>query len=79
MILKITRCPTCGSRKIKLVRRDWTDEVAGKRYTVPNLDFYECPNCGEKLYDQEAMRKIEAHSPGLRGKTKERPVATRAG
>jgi hypothetical protein len=30
---------------------------------VPNLEFEECPNCGERLYDHDAMRKIEEHSP----------------
>jgi YgiT-type zinc finger domain-containing protein len=78
-MLKITHCPTCGSRKIKRVRRDWTDEAAGERYTVPNLEFYDCPSCGEKLYDREAMREIEAHSPVLREKTRKRLAATRAG
>ena len=78
-MLKIERCPTCGSRKIKRIRRDWTDEAAGVRYTVPNLEFYECPSCGEKLYDREAMRKIETHSPALREKAKRRLAATRAG
>jgi predicted RNA-binding Zn-ribbon protein involved in translation (DUF1610 family) len=27
------------------------------------VEFYECPNCGEKVYDREAMLKIEACSP----------------
>ena len=59
----ITICPTCGSRKIKLVRRNSTRSYKGKPYTVPNLEFYECPDCGERLYDRDAMRKIEKYSP----------------
>jgi hypothetical protein len=35
----------------------------GKAYDVPDLEFEECPKCGERLYDREAMRQIEAHSP----------------
>jgi YgiT-type zinc finger domain-containing protein len=62
-MLKITICPTCGSRRIKAVKRNWTDEFDGQRYTVPNLAFHECPDCGERLFDRDAMRKIEAHSP----------------
>ena len=62
-MIKITICPTCGSNKIKKVRRNWTGKVHGKTYTVPNLEYYECPDCGEKVYDREAMRKIEARSP----------------
>jgi YgiT-type zinc finger domain-containing protein len=61
----IASCPTCGSKKIRKVRRDWRGEYEGQNYVVNNLEFYECPACGEKLYDQEAMRKIEAHSPAF--------------
>jgi len=77
-MLKITTCPTCGSGKIKRVRRDWTDEAGGARYTVPALEFYECPSCGERVYDREAMRKIEAYCPAFREKAKKRLAATRA-
>ena len=64
-MIKITICPTCGSDKIKKVRRNWTGKVQSKTYNVPNLEYYECPDCGEKVYDREAMRKIEAHSPAF--------------
>ena len=62
-LLYITECPTCGSKRIKWVRRNWTDSFKDKLYVVPNLEFYECPDCGERIYDRDAMRKIEAHSP----------------
>ena len=77
-MLKITTCPTCGSGKIKRVRRDWTDEAGGARYTVAALEFYECPSCGERVYDREAMRKIEAYCPAFRERAKKRLAATRA-
>jgi YgiT-type zinc finger domain-containing protein len=64
-MIRITMCPTCGSDKIKRVRRNWTEKVQDETYTVPNLEYYECPDCGEKVYDREAMRKIEAHSPAF--------------
>ncbi len=64
-MIRITICPTCGSDKIKKVRRKWTGKVQGKTYTVPDLEYYECPHCGEKVYDREAMRKIEARSPAF--------------
>ena len=73
-MLKITICPTCGSDKIKRVRRNLTSSVQSKTYTVPNLEYYECPACGEKVYDREAMRKIAAHSP-LLAKRQERKAA----
>ncbi len=64
-MLKITFCPTCGSRKIKKVRRNWSAKSHGKSYTVPLLEFYECPVCGEKIFDRQAMRRIEEHSPAF--------------
>ncbi|MBI4527145.1 MAG: YgiT-type zinc finger protein [Deltaproteobacteria bacterium] len=64
-MLKITRCPSCGSGKIKTVRRNWIGSFKGKRYTVPCLRYYECPDCGEKVYDRDAMREIEGHSPAF--------------
>lgn len=65
MMLQITICPTCGSDKVKKVRRNWSSEHQGRTYTVPLLEFYECPNCGEKIYDRQAMRKIETYSPAF--------------
>jgi YgiT-type zinc finger domain-containing protein len=62
----ITRCPACESKRIRRVRRTWSREFQGKPYKVENLEFYECPDCGERVYDREAMRKIEAHSPAFR-------------
>ena len=62
-MIKIVTCPTCGSKRIKKVRRDLPREFQGKSYTVPALEFHECPDCGERVYDREAMRKIQAHSP----------------
>ncbi len=64
-MLKITLCPSCGSAKIKKVRRKWIGRFKDKTYTVPNLEHYECPNCGEKVYNRQAMRQIESCSPAF--------------
>jgi YgiT-type zinc finger domain-containing protein len=64
-MIQITVCPSCGRGNIKKVRRDWTGEFRDRPYTVPDLEFYECPDCGERIYDRTAMRKIEAHSPAF--------------
>lgn len=58
-------CPSCGSNKIKKVRRKWMGECQGQSYSVENLKFHECPDCGERVYDREAMRAIEAKSPAF--------------
>jgi len=64
-VFKIKICPTCGSEKIKKVRRNLRGRFAERSYIVPSLEFYECPDCGEKVYDRDAMHKIEAASPAF--------------
>ena len=64
-MIEITHCPTCGSGEIKKVRRNWTGNFKGKSYTVPKLEFHECPVCGERVFGREAMQRIEARSPAF--------------
>lgn len=71
-MIPITICPTCGSPRIQHVQKDFTDKFQGQCYTVPMVEFYECPDCGEKLYDRTAMRKIEAYSPEFATKQRRR-------
>ena len=66
IIFQIRTCPTCGSDQIRRVVHDLTRKYKGETYTVPAVKFYECPTCGEKVYDREAMLKIEAYSPAYR-------------
>jgi YgiT-type zinc finger domain-containing protein len=61
--LNITICPTCDGKNIKKIRRNWRNEYRGQTYIVPSLEFYECLDCGERIFDRHAMRKIESHSP----------------
>ena len=65
--VQLKSCPTCGSGSIQRVVRDVTRKYRGHTYTVPALEFYDCPSCGEKIYYREAMVKIESHSPAYRG------------
>lgn len=64
-MLKITVCPTCGSEKIKHVCRDLARTVKGQDYVVPLLEFDECPDWREMVFDAAAMRKIQEHSPAF--------------
>jgi len=65
-MLQITRCPTCGSKRIRPVCRAVNRTFKGQTYRVPAVEFHECPDCGEKLYGREAMQKLESHRPGLK-------------
>jgi YgiT-type zinc finger domain-containing protein len=64
-MIDITQCPTCGSDKIKKVRRNWTGESRGESYAVTNVEFHECPVCAEKVFAPEAVRRIQAVSPAF--------------
>ena len=61
--LDIKHCPNCGSDQLKKVCRDWSGIYKGQTYIVPDLTFYECPVCGERVFTPEAMEKIQIHSP----------------
>ncbi len=63
----ITRCPTCGSKRVRRVVRTWTSVYKGQSYTVPRVPFDECLDCGEKVFDPAAVRKIQSHRPGVSG------------
>ena len=65
MNLKITHCPNCGSDQIGKVCRDWVGIHKDQSYDVPELVFFECPVCGERVFDREAVRKIQAYSPSF--------------
>jgi len=73
--LNITTCPSCGKR-IKRVRRDSTRKFEGHEYTVPNVEYYECPDCGEKVYEREAMQRIQSHSPAFERLRSKRKIPT---
>jgi YgiT-type zinc finger domain-containing protein len=77
MTLQLTHCPTCGSEQIKQVCRDWTGAYRGQTYVVPALTFYECPVCGERVFEREALARIQAVSPAFaRRPPKAHPTTT---
>lgn len=62
-MIDLKTCPTCQSPRIRRVKQTVTRMSRGKKFTVPQLVFHECPVCGEQVYSPEAMQKIEAHRP----------------
>jgi len=60
-MLKITQCPTCGSKRIRRVVRTIKGVRMGVPYAVPGVSVEACPACGEVLLDHQAMQKIEDH------------------
>ncbi len=48
-MLNIRTCPTCGSKRIRLVCETVTRRWKGRVYQVPEVEFHECPACGEQV------------------------------
>jgi len=69
--LSISTCPSCGSSAIRGVKGNWSGNFRGKKFMVPALEYFTCPNCLEKIYPPEAMRRIQASSPAY---SKPRPA-----
>jgi YgiT-type zinc finger domain-containing protein len=63
MSLNPNECPTCASPRIKHVRKDVRRSWRGQEYVVPKPAYWECPDCGEHVYDRDAMRRMEGCSP----------------
>jgi YgiT-type zinc finger domain-containing protein len=56
----LKNCPICGSKRIRRVQTDYVLRVGDKLVRVRALRRHECPNCGEKFFDYEATKRIEA-------------------
>ena len=68
--MAIRRCPTCGGRRISRQTVTLKVTVRGKKVEVPNLNLEVCPDCGEKLFDLEASRRMEERFlPRRRGRS----------
>jgi YgiT-type zinc finger domain-containing protein len=52
------RCPTCGHRPMTRVVRDVETKSEGVAVVVRKVQVDECPKCGERLYDLEALRRV---------------------
>jgi YgiT-type zinc finger domain-containing protein len=65
--MDIKHCPSCGSNRIRKVCGSLLREFKGQTYTVSGLTCHECPDCGERAYEREAVRKIQAQSPAFQG------------
>ena len=72
---QVNACPSCGSTTIRAVKGDWSGSYRGKRYVVKDLRYFQCPRCGEKVYDPSAMRRIQAVSPGFSKRQRARKSA----
>ena len=61
--LVIKTCPTCGSKRIRRVKRDLTSRRGGETYVARGIVVEECPDCGERLFSPESLDAIAAQQP----------------
>ena len=59
----ISTCPSCGSSAIRKIRGKWSGSFRGKTFIVSMLEYFACPNCRDKVYPPQAMRRIQESSP----------------
>ena len=56
---------------MRRIQEDLAIQVGGFHFVVPELEFEQCPDCGEQIFDLAAMEKINAHRPAMaRDKTR---------
>ena len=65
--MDIKHCPSCGSNRISKVCGTVSREFEGETYAVPGVTYHECGECGEQVYERDAVRKILAASPAFHG------------
>lgn len=57
---RLDKCPTCGSRKIQLVKKDLEFIRGGRKVIVPQVECEECQNCNEVITDYAANQYIDS-------------------
>ena len=57
---RLGECPTCGSRKMRLVKKDLEFIHKGRKVIVPQVECEECQNCGESITNYAANQYIDS-------------------
>ncbi len=57
--MAIRTCPSCGGKRLRRQTVALTATVGNRKATVPDLEIEICPDCGERLFDLEASRRME--------------------
>ncbi len=64
-------CPICFGKRIHKVRMAFSQVIAGRKVRIPNVECYECPDCGEHIYDPVAADRVLALPSHGAGKPRE--------
>jgi len=60
----LSRCPNCGSRKIRRATKPFRARVGTRAVTIASLEREVCPDCKEEFFDREANIVIDEHCFG---------------
>lgn len=66
-IMKLTTCPICASRKIKVSTGAITFQAAKGVVSIPNVKREKCENCGEEFFDHVANVILDQYRGVLKG------------
>jgi YgiT-type zinc finger domain-containing protein len=72
MKFAVKTCPTCGSKRIRRVKRDIQSNPGGEPFVAHDIEIEECPHCGEQLFSPESLDQINARRPKSRGAPRRR-------
>ncbi|HHV57541.1 MAG TPA: helix-turn-helix domain-containing protein [Firmicutes bacterium] len=76
MGLELKKCVLCdGEIEGKII--DWTVEIDGNSYVIPDVPVMECRECGEKYLNPEASRYIDHQLEEMRNGGPELEVRVR--
>jgi YgiT-type zinc finger domain-containing protein len=56
----LNTCPTCGSPKLRFVKKNLTFMHQEREVTVPQVECEECLVCGEVITDYAANQYIDS-------------------
>ncbi len=59
--IKFTNCISCRSKKIKKIKGIYLLHIKGKEVKVPDIEYYSCPDCGERFTDLDNDCKIDSY------------------
>lgn len=59
MVREYRICHVCGGKMFKCVNKV-TFRKNGSFYDIPDVTFYQCPKCGEKVFDAAEVKRIES-------------------
>lgn len=63
--LWIKTCPTCGSKRIRRIKRDIESRRGVDPYVAHDIEIEECPDCGERLFSPDALAAIRDQQPDI--------------